>query len=148
MPDLVLIDGGLGQLNAAMAAVDSLGLNLSLAALAKREELVWLPGESEPLRLKPNEPAHLALRQARDEAHRFSVARHRKRRAKRTLATELLAVSGVGPGRSRTLLKRFGSVKKVQAATLDELQRVLGPRLGKHVWEQLHAGEEDVRGKG
>ncbi|MCP4898207.1 MAG: excinuclease ABC subunit UvrC [bacterium] len=141
LPDLVLIDGGLGQLNAAMAAVDALGLNISLAALAKREELVWLPGENEPLRLQTNEPAHLVLRQARDEAHRFAVSRHRKRRAKRTLATELLSVPGVGPGRARTLLKKFGSVREVQHATLDELQRVLGPRLGKHVWDHLHAGE-------
>jgi excinuclease ABC subunit C len=141
LPDLVLIDGGVGQLNAAMAAVDSLDLDLPLAGLAKREEEVWLPGAREPLRLDPSEPAHLVLRQVRDEAHRFAVSRHRRRRRKKTLATELLNVPGVGPGRARALLKRFGSVRGVQRATVDELRSALGPRLGQHVWQHLHAGE-------
>jgi excinuclease ABC subunit C len=143
MPDLVLIDGGLGQLNAAMAALDALAIELPLAAIAKREELIWLPGAPEPLRLDPSDPAHLVLRRARDEAHRFAVSRHRRRRKKTTLATELLAIPGVGPGRARTLLKRFGSVRAVQRAEMDELQRALGPRLGRHVWQHLHAGEPE-----
>jgi excinuclease ABC subunit C len=141
MPELVLIDGGVGQLNAAMAAVDSLGLELPMAGLAKREEEIWLPGASEPLRLDHSDPAHLVLRQARDEAHRFAVSRHRKRRSKRTLATELLNVPGVGPGRAKTLLQKFGSVQGVQQATVEELQQTLGPRLGRHLWQHLHAGE-------
>ena len=142
MPDLVLIDGGVGQLNAAMAALDAIQVELPLAAIAKREELVWLPGSSEPLRLDRSDPAHLVLRQARDEAHRFAVSRHRRRRKKKTLATELLGVPGVGPGRARRLLKRFGSVRGVRSATVEELQRTLGPRLGRHVWQHLHAGEQ------
>ena len=141
MPDLVLIDGGVGQLNAAMAALDTLSIELPLAAIAKREELIWLPGAAEPLRLDHSDPAHLVLRQVRDEAHRFAVRRHRRRRRKTTLSTQLLAVPGIGPGRSRALLKRFGSVKAVQTATVEELQRALGPRLGRHVWQHLHAGE-------
>ena len=141
MPDLVLIDGGVGQLNAAMAAIDSLGLDLPIAALAKREELVWIPAAAEPLRLDASDPAHLVLRETRDEAHRFAVSRHRARRSKRTLSTQLLAVPGIGPGRSRALLHRFGSVRGVQKATVDELQRALGPRLGKHLWHHLHAGD-------
>jgi excinuclease ABC subunit C len=139
LPDLVLIDGGVGQLNAAMAAVDSLGLELSLAALAKREELVFLPGSNEPLRLDRRDPAHLVLRQARDEAHRFAVSRHRSRRRKRTLATELLDLPGVGPARARALLARFGSVHGVLGASLEELQAALGPRLGRGAWEGLHS---------
>jgi excinuclease ABC subunit C len=146
MPDLVLIDGGVGQLNAAMAALDSLGLDLPVAALAKREELVWLPSASEPLRLDSSDPAHLVLRETRDEAHRFAVSRHRSRRSKRTLSTQLLAVPGIGPGRARSLLNRFGSVRGVQQATVDELQRALGPRLGKHLWNHLHAGESSAEG--
>jgi len=141
MPDLVLIDGGVGQLNAAMAAVDSLGLVLPMAGLAKREEEIWLPGASESLRLDPSDPAHLVLRQARDEAHRFAVSRHRKRRSKRTLATELINVPGIGPGRAKALLQKFGSVRGVQKATVEELQRAMGPRLGRHLWQHLHAGE-------
>lgn len=142
MPDLALIDGGVGQLNAAMAALDTLSIDLPLAAIAKREELIWLPGAAEPVRLDHSDPAHLVLRQVRDEAHRFAVRRHRRRRRKTTLSTQLLAVPGIGPGRSRALLKRFGSVRAVQAATVEELQGALGPRLGRHVWQHLHAGED------
>jgi excinuclease ABC subunit C len=142
MPDLVLIDGGVGQLNAAMAAVDTLGIELAMAGLAKREEEVWRPGAPEPLRLDPTDPAHLVLRQARDEAHRFAVSRHRARRGKRALATELLNVPGIGPGRAKALLSRFGSVRGVQQASAEELARALGPRLGRHLWQHLHAGEE------
>ena len=148
MPDLVLIDGGVGQLNAAMAAVDALGLELAMAGLAKREEEIWLPGASEPLRLDPSDPAHQVLRQARDEAHRFAVSRHRRRRRTRTLATELLNVPGIGPGRARALLTRFGSVKGVQQAGVDELEGALGPRLGRHLWQHLHAGETGERAEG
>jgi excinuclease ABC subunit C len=142
MPDLVLIDGGVGQLNAAMAALDSLGLDLPIAAIAKREEQVWLPAASEPLRLDTSDPAHLVLRETRDEAHRFAVSRHRSRRSKRTLSSRLLAVPGIGPGRTRALLNRFGSVRGVQQASQEELQRALGPRLGKHLYHHLHAGEQ------
>jgi len=141
MPDLVLIDGGVGQLNAAMAALDSLEIELPIAGLAKREEELWLPGASEPIRLDPSDPAHLVLRQARDEAHRFAITRHRKRRSNRTLATELINVPGIGPGRAKALLTRFGSVRGVQTASVEELQRALGPRLGRHLWQHLHAGE-------
>jgi excinuclease ABC subunit C len=146
MPDLVLIDGGVGQLNAATAAIDSLGLDLPLAALAKREELVWLPTASEPLRLDSSDPAHLTLREIRDEAHRFAITRHRARRGKRTLASQLLAVPGIGPGRAKALLQRFGSVKGVQQASVEELQRALGPRIGLHLWNHLHAGEQVENG--
>lgn len=141
MPDLVLIDGGVGQLNAATAALDRLGVDLPLAALAKREEEIWLPNAAEPLRLDPRDPAHLVLRQARDEAHRFAVSRQRRRRRRTTLATELLGVPGIGPGRARSLLTRFGSVRGVLAATREQLQDALGPRLGTHLWQHLHAGE-------
>ena len=141
MPDLVLIDGGVGQLNAAMAALDSLELDLPLAAIAKREELIWLPSAAEPLQLDRSDPAHLVLREVRDEAHRFAISRHRSRRSKRTLSSQLLALPGIGPGRTRALLNRFGSVRGVQQASVDELQRALGPRLGRHVWNHLHAGE-------
>jgi excinuclease ABC subunit C len=141
LPDLVLIDGGVGQLNAAMAALDSLGVDLPLAALAKREEELWLPAKSEPLRMDRSDPAHLVLRETRDEAHRFALTRQRARRSKKTLSSKLLSVPGIGPGRTRKLLNRFGSVKGVQNATVEDLQRALGPRLGRHVWHHLHAGD-------
>ena len=143
MPDVVLIDGGLGQLNAARAAVDAVGVGsqLALASLAKREELVYLPSRDEPLRLDDNDPALLTLRQIRDEAHRFAVTRMRRRQRSVTLSSQLLALPGVGPARSRELLRRFGSVVGVQRATLQELSDALGPRIGRSVFQQLHAGE-------
>ena len=141
LPDLVLIDGGVGQLNAAMAALATIDVALPMAGLAKREEEVWLPGAAEPLRFDLSDPAHLVLRQARDEAHRFAVARHRKRRSKRTLASELINVPGIGPGRAKTLLTRFGSVRGVQNASEADLQDALGPRIGRHLFNHLHAGE-------
>jgi excinuclease ABC subunit C len=142
LPDLVLIDGGVGQLNAAMAALDTLGLDLPLAALAKREEEVWLPSSAEPVRLDPSDPAHLVLREARDEAHRFAVKRHRARRRKKTLSTELLNVPGIGPARARALLARFGSVRGVQKASAEELKHALGPHLGEYLWRHLHPPTE------
>ncbi len=138
LPDLVLIDGGVGQLNAAAAALDGLGVELPLAALAKREELLHLPDSPEPLRLDRSDPAHLVLRQVRDEAHRFAVSRHRKRRRKRALSSELLDIPGIGPGRTRKLLERFGSVAGVRRASREELERLLGPRIGATVWRALH----------
>ena len=141
LPGLVLVDGGVGQLNAAMAAVDALGLDLALAALAKREELVYLPGRGEPLVLDRHDPAHLVLRQVRDEAHRFAVSRLRRRRRATTLTSEVLKVPGVGPGRAKALLTRFGSVRGIQQAALAELQGALGPRLGEQVFRHLHAAE-------
>ncbi len=141
-PDLVLIDGGVGQLNAAMAALDSLGLGIPVAALAKRREEVWLAGSAEPLQPDSHDPAHLALRRARDEAHRFAVSRHRKRRKKKTLASQLLNIPGIGANRSAALIRRFGSITGVQAAPVEDLVNALGPRLGRHVWQHLHAGEE------
>ncbi len=138
MPDLVLIDGGPGQLNAATAALDALGIALPVAALAKKEELIFLPEAAEPLRLDRSDPAHLVLRHARDEAHRFAVSCHRRRRQKRTLSSELADIPGIGPGRTRTLLTRFGSLRGVRAASLEELKAALGPRLGQVVWRHFH----------
>ncbi len=142
MPDLVLVDGGVGQLNAAMAALDALGLSMPIAALAKRREEVWLAGSAEPLQPDSHDPAHLALRRARDEAHRFAVSRHRRRRKNKTLASQLLNIPGIGQARTASLLRRFGSVTGVQGASVDDLCKALGPRLGNHVWQHLHAGEE------
>ena len=142
MPDLILIDGGRGQLNAALEALATLGVEETpIVSLAKREEEVYVPELPEPLRL-PREDAGLKLlQQIRDESHRFAVSRHRARRTARTLHSKLDELAGVGPRRRKLLLTRFGSVKGVREAPLAELQETLGPGMGRKVFEQLRAGE-------
>ena len=134
LPDLVLIDGGPGQLGAAADALDELGLGeLPLASLAKREEILHVRGREEPVVLAHSTPALQLMQAVRDEAHRFAVKFHRKRRASRTLASELNAIKGVGPkGRSR-LLRAFGSLKGVKAASEEELAAIVGPALAARI---------------
>ena len=142
-PDLVLIDGGLGQLHAAEEALRALGLeHLELASLAKKEELVFRPGTSEPLRIPRSSPVLQLLQRIRDEAHRFAVTYHRGLRAKRTLQTELTRIPGIGPASARKLLQRFGSVARVKEAGVNELEETLGPAgAGKVVaWRAAQEG--------
>lgn len=128
-PDLIVIDGGKGQLGAAYEALGDLGLSHLVAiGLAKREELVFTRERQEPLALPQSDPALLLLQQIRDEAHRFAVTFHRKARSMRDLRSELDAIPGIGPGRRRTLLKHFGSVAGVRRATREELVSAVGTK--------------------
>lgn len=127
LPDLVVIDGGKGQLSAARAALESVGLNsIALISLAKRDEEIFLPGRSDPIRLPRRSPALRMLQQARDEAHRFAITFQRQKRAARTLTSELLAIPGVGPSKRRALLHAFGSLERVKQATVAEIADVPG----------------------
>ena len=127
MPDLVLIDGGKGQLGAATAALEELGLgHQPVASLAKREELIFLPTREEPLALPHSSPVLQLVQRIRDEAHRFAIGFHRQVRSKRTITSELDEIPGVGPERRRKLLSRFGSVRGVRGATLEELSTSVG----------------------
>jgi excinuclease ABC subunit C len=140
LPDLFLIDGGKGQLNAASEAAEGLGFTgLEFASLAKREEEVFLPGRPEPLRLSRRSPSLRLLQRIRDEAHRFGLAYNRKRRTQRTITSELLNIPGVGPRRRRLLLERFGSLAGVKSASVSELATVPGfsTRLAERVLEHL-----------
>jgi excinuclease ABC subunit C len=126
-PNLVLIDGGLGQLHAAEAALRDLGLEqLELASLAKKEELVFRPGSSEPLKIPKSSPVLQLLQRIRDEAHRFAITYHRALRAKRTLQTELTQIPGIGPVTAKKLLQAFGSVTHVRAAAESDLIQTIG----------------------
>jgi excinuclease ABC subunit C len=128
-PDLILIDGGKGQLNAAYGALGELGLgNLVAAGIAKKEELLYVRDREDPLALPANAPALLLIQRIRDEAHRFAVTFHRARRAKRDLTSELDQIPGIGPGRRRALLRTFGSLTGVRRATREELTTVVGTR--------------------
>jgi excinuclease ABC subunit C len=128
-PDLVLIDGGKGQLSAAYAALEQLGLaNLVAVGLAKQEELVFTRDRDEPLALPRSSAALRLLQQVRDEAHRFAVTFHRQARRMRDLRSELDVITGIGPRRRRALLTAFGSVAGVRRATREELTAVVGPK--------------------
>ena len=133
-PDLIVIDGGKGQLEAAYEALESLGLaNLVAIGLAKREELIFSRDHAQPIALAPNDPALLLLQQIRDEAHRFAVTFHRKARSMRDLRSELDAVPGIGPRRRRTLLTKFGSLAGVRRATREELVSAVGSKVADAV---------------
>ena len=127
LPDLVVIDGGKGQLSVAVEALGALGLGaVPLASLAKREEEIFLPGALESLRLPRRAPSLRLLQRARDEAHRFAITFNRARRRARTMTSALLGIPGVGPARRRTLLERFGSLAGVRIATTDEIASLPG----------------------
>jgi excinuclease ABC subunit C len=128
-PDLVLIDGGKGQLSAAYGALEELGLGRLIAVgIAKKEELLFTRDRDDALALPRESPALLLLQRIRDEAHRFAVTFHRQSRGKRDLRSDLDAVMGIGPSRRRALLTAFGSVTGVRRATREELVRVVGAK--------------------
>jgi excinuclease ABC subunit C len=128
-PDLVIIDGGKGQLTAAYAALETLGLaNLVAVGIAKKEELLYTRDRDQPIALSPTDPALLLVQRIRDEAHRFAVTFHRRARAMRDLVSELDHVPGVGPRRRRRLLTEFGSVAGVRRATREELAAAVGAK--------------------
>jgi excinuclease ABC subunit C len=128
-PDLVVIDGGKGQLNAGYEALEDLGLaNLVAIGLAKREELVFTRDSDQPIAMDPHGAALRLLQRIRDEAHRFALTFHRQSRAKRDLRSELDDVPGVGPRRRKALLTQFGSLTGVRRATREELMRVVGAK--------------------
>jgi excinuclease ABC subunit C len=130
LPELILIDGGIGQLHAASSALEELGIiNQPLASIAKKEEILYVYGqESDPVRLDRHSPVLHLIQQVRDESHRFAVRFHRQRRDARRLQSELLAVPGIGERTARRLLEHFGSVERLRAASDDELLHVLNRR--------------------
>ena len=142
LPDLIVIDGGKGQLSAARAALAELRLtDRPLISLAKREEEIFIWGREEPLKLSRRSPALRLLQQARDEAHRFAVTYNRKRRSMRTVTSELLKVPGIGPVKRRQLLKEFGSVQGVRDAGEEAIARLPGfnPERARKLLESLAA---------
>jgi excinuclease ABC subunit C len=126
-PDLILIDGGKGQLSAAYSALEELGLgSLVAAGIAKKEELLFTRDRTDAIALAEDSPALLLIRRIRDEAHRFAVTFHRQSRQKRDLRSELDVIAGIGPRRRKSLLVAFGSLAGVRRATREELVRVVG----------------------
>ncbi len=142
MPDLVIVDGGKGQVSAAKAVLDELGLHdLPLAGLAKEREELFLPDDPEPIVLPPTSSALYLVQRLRDEAHRFAITYHRKLRDKRTVRSAFDDLPGVGPKRKRELLKVFGSIKRVRDAPVEEIAAVpgIGPALAVRIKATLEA---------
>jgi excinuclease ABC subunit C len=133
-PDLILIDGGKGQLTAAYAALEELGLGRLIAVgIAKKEELLFTRDREDPIALPVGSPALLLIQRIRDEAHRFAVTFHRQRRTKRDFGSELDAIPNIGPRRRKALLTSFGSLAGVRRATREELVRAVGARVADAV---------------
>ncbi len=137
-PGLVVIDGGKGQLGRAVQVLDDLGLDIPAIGLAKKLEEVFVPNESEPIIIPRGEEALYLLQRVRDEAHRFAITYHRTLRDKSMVDSILDDVPGVGPGRKKALLKRFGSIKAMRRASVSDLGDVVPDRVATELYEALH----------
>lgn len=140
MPDLVLIDGGIGQLHAAQSALDELNIvDQALASIAKKEEIIYIAGrEDEPIILERRSPVLRMIQQIRDESHRFAITFHRERRGRRTLTSELGEISGIGVKTTQKLLTHFGSLAKIRDATVEDLKTVVSKPQAEAVWKHFH----------
>jgi excinuclease ABC subunit C len=138
-PSLVLVDGGAGQLGRAVKVLDDLGLDIPVAGLAKKMEEVYLPDQPEPLRIPRDEEALYLLQQVRDEAHRFAIEYHRNLRSKRMVDSVLDEVEGIGPIRKKALLRRFGSLKRLREASVEELAETLPEATAADLYSALHS---------
>jgi excinuclease ABC subunit C len=145
LPDLVLIDGGRGQLNVGLAVLQELGLDwIPVVSLAKQQEEVYVADSAQPLALDPTSPALHTLQKVRDEAHRFAITYHKKLRGRRTIQSVLDAIPGVGPTIRTSLLKTLGSARRVREASVAELAAVpkVTPRLAQKIHEYFHPPDE------
>ncbi len=141
LPNLIIVDGGKGQLSSAMESIDKLELHgkVAVIGIAKRLEEIYYPGDTLPLYIDKKSETLRIIQQLRDEAHRFGITHHRKRREKGNIKTELTEITGVGQSTSTLLLRKFRSVKGIKEATLADLQKVAGLAKGKIVFEYFHA---------
>jgi excinuclease ABC subunit C len=143
-PNLVVIDGGKGQLGRAVEAMDELGIdNVTTISLAKKMEEVYLPGRSDPIQIPRSSEALYLLQQIRDEAHRFAITYHRLRRGKRMTRSALDGIPGLGEVRRKKLLRHFGSLKRIREASLDDIAAVpsIPKRVAEDVYRTLHQNE-------
>ncbi len=137
-PSLVVVDGGAGQLGRAVAVLAELGIDIPAVGLAKRLEEVYVPGTNEPITIARGSESLYLLQRVRDEAHRFAVTYHRKLRTKRMIDSILDDVDGIGPARKRALVREFGSLKGIRAASKAELTGVVPDSVAETLWETLH----------
>ena len=142
-PNLLVVDGGKGQLSVALKVVEDLGLDgeISVAALAKRFEEVFVPGQADPVRIPRQSEALYLLQRLRDEAHRFAITYHRQLRGKRMTKSSLDGIPGLGPTRKKRLVKELGGVAAVKSAPLDQLLALpwLPDAVARNVYERVHS---------
>jgi excinuclease ABC subunit C len=143
LPQLVIIDGGKGQLGAALKSIQQLDLmgKMTIVGLAKREESIFFPGDKTPLQLPYDSPAHLLVRRIRDEVHRFGITFHRQLRSKGTIKNELEEIPGIGEKTATDLLQEFKSVKKIKTLTERELTRIIGASKANIVWRYFNEAD-------
>ena len=137
-PSLIVVDGGAGQLGSAVEVLSELDLDIPAVGLAKRLEEVYLPGGDEPIQIPKGRESLYLLQRVRDEAHRFAITYHRNVRGKKMVDSILDDVPGIGPSRKKTLIRRFGSLKQIRAASKAELAEVLPDSVAVTLWENLH----------
>jgi excinuclease ABC subunit C len=144
LPQLVIIDGGRGQVNFAYEALEELGIagDVALAGIAERLEEIIIPGDPTPLWLDKNSTSLRLLMQLRDEAHRFGIAHHRGKRSKRQISSELAQIKGVGEATRTKLLKMFRSVARIRRASLEALGECVGPHLAKLIFDYFHSSQD------
>ncbi len=139
LPQLIVVDGGKGQLSSAVEALEDMGLRgtIAVVGIAKRLEEIYFPGDSVPLYIDKNSETLRVVQHLRDEAHRFGITHHRNRRSKSALVSELDNVRGIGPVTAQTLLQHFKSVKRIREASATEIAAVIGPAKAKIITEAL-----------
>jgi excinuclease ABC subunit C len=140
LPQLIVVDGGKGQLSAAVETLDSIGLRgvISVVGIAKRLEEIYFPGDSIPLYIDKNSETLRVIQHLRDEAHRFGITHHRDRRSKSQAVSELDSINGIGAKSKELLLKQFRSVARIKQATLQQLVELLGNSKGTLLYAALH----------
>lgn len=144
LPQLIVVDGGKGQLSAAVEALDDMGLRgtIAVVGIAKRLEEIYFPGDSVPLYIDKNSESLRIVQQLRDEAHRFGITHHRDKRSKSQTTSELDNIKGVGAKTRETLLQHFKSVKRLKMATIDDISALIGTARAKTVYNALHSNTE------
>lgn len=146
MPDLIFVDGGKGQLNAALKALQAVGVeDVAVVSLAKKEEKIFVLNKKDGLRLKRTSPALKLLQNIRDEAHRFAITYHRRRRAKKSFASPLDTISGIGPARKKALLTKYKSIEEIKKAPLEELTNLVGAKTAQNLLSSLNRTKKTTR---
>ena len=145
LPQLVVIDGGKGQLGAAMKSIEQLGLSgkMTVIGIAKRLEEIYFPGDSLPLYLDKRSETLKLIQQLRDEAHRFGLSHHRDRRSKEALRSEITEIPGVGFRTTQALIVHFKTIARIKSATLEELEQAVNKKMAKIVWEYFNKNTSD-----